>query len=136
MRVIPFFLFAAFAAAADPVYLNDAQRLADISLDATCSPPTRLGGTGYCGLGYCEYAEKWSCTGSGKCAVCSFQKGRNQQGLRYDISKPLDYQMYLDRVTSYDCQQSTDPRCTSEGTASSRSLTSPRSLSLFALRNL
>jgi hypothetical protein len=111
--------FISSALAKDPVYLNNAQKLDDVSLDATCSPPTRLGGLGYCGLGYCEYAEKWSCTGSGKCAVCSFLKGKNQQGLRYDISKPLDYQMYLDRVTSYDCPngQSKDARCTSEALA-------------------
>jgi hypothetical protein len=49
-------------------FLNQATSLDDVTLDMTCSPPTRFGGVGYCGPEFCEAAEKWSCTGSDKCA--------------------------------------------------------------------
>jgi hypothetical protein len=59
---------ASSAFAAEKYFLNSATSLDDVTLDMTCSPPTRLGGVGYCGPDYCENAEKWSCTGDNKCA--------------------------------------------------------------------
>ena len=33
--------------------LNQASTLADVELTSTCSPPTKLGGVGYCGPDFC-----------------------------------------------------------------------------------
>ena len=99
----------------DKVYfLNDAEDVRDVDYQMTCSPPSNLGGKGYCGPSYCDSATKWSCTGSGKCAVCQYDTGFNQMGYAYDVSKKYDYQATLDTIGSYKCKQSTDHRCTSE----------------------
>ena len=82
--------------------------------DATCSPPTKLGGLGYCGPEYCLDAEKWSCTGSGKCAVCTYVRGSNQMGQTFNSATPFDYQKRLNMIASRPCTQSKDSRCTSE----------------------
>ena len=93
--------------------LNSATSLQDVGLDATCSPPTKLGGLGYCGPDYCEDAEKWSCTGSGKCAVCTYIRGSNQMGQTFNSVQPFDYQKRLDMIAYRPCKQSTDFRCES-----------------------
>ena len=93
--------------------LNSATSLQDVGLDATCSPPTKLGGNGYCGPDYCEEAEKWSCTGSGKCAVCTYIRGSNQMGQTFNSVQPFDYQKRLDMIAYRPCKQSTDFRCES-----------------------
>ena len=94
--------------------LNSATSLQDVGLDATCSPPTKLGGVGYCGPDYCEDAEKWSCTGSGKCAVCTYIRGSNQMGQTFNSVQPFDYQKRLDMISYRPCKQSTDFRCESD----------------------
>ena len=38
---------------AKTITLNDGQYLADVELTSSCSPPTKLGGVGYCGPSYC-----------------------------------------------------------------------------------
>ena len=96
------------------VTMNQAQSLDELALDATCSPPTKLGGLGYCGPDYCVEAEKWSCTGSGKCAVCTYVRGSNQMGQTFNSVSPFDYQKRLNMIASRPCTQSTDSRCTSE----------------------
>ena len=99
----------------DKVYfLNDAEDVGDVDYQMTCSPPSNLGGKGYCGPSYCDSATKWSCTGSGKCAVCQYATGFNQMGYAYDNSQKYDYQATLNTIGSYKCKQSTDHRCTSE----------------------
>ena len=101
-------------------FLNDAETFDDImeggqiDYQMTCSPPGNLGGKGYCGPSYCDDAKKWSCTGSGKCAVCEYESGFNQMGYPYDQSSPYDYQATLDAIGSYDCKPTQDHRCTSE----------------------
>ena len=96
------------------ITLNEATSLADIGLDATCSPPTKLGGKGFCGPDYCEMAEKWSCTGSGKCAVCTYIRGSNQMGQTFNTVQPFDYQKRLDMISYRPCTQSKDFRCASD----------------------
>ena len=96
------------------ITMNQAQSLNELALDATCSPPTKLGGLGYCGPDYCIDAEKWSCTGSGKCAVCTYTRGSNQAGQTFNVATPFDYQKRLNMIASRPCTQSSDSRCTSE----------------------
>ena len=96
------------------VYLNDAGSLADVELGTTCSPPTKLGGTGYCGPEYCSMALKWSCTGSGKCAVCTYIRGSSQAGQSFDTLRPMNFQSRLNMITTRKCIQSSDARCTSD----------------------
>jgi len=96
------------------ITLNEATSLQDVGLDATCSPPTKLGGKGFCGPDYCETAEKWSCTGSGKCAVCTYIRGSNQMGQTFNTVQPFDYQKRLDLISYRPCTQSKDFRCSSE----------------------
>ena len=35
------------------IALNDGHTLADVTLTSSCSPPTKLGGVGYCGPDFC-----------------------------------------------------------------------------------
>jgi len=101
---------------AKTISLNDGQYLSDVTLTSSCSPPTKLGGQGFCGPEFCELAEKWSCTGSGKCAVCAYEKGTNQMGTTFNKNNKFDYQGRINVVEQRQCRggQSKDARCTSE----------------------
>ena len=61
-----------------------------------------------------ELSEKWSCTGSGKCAVCSYTRGVNQMGQTFNKLIPFNYQARLSIIRSRKCIQSKDSRCSSE----------------------
>ena len=104
-----------YSISSEVYYLNDAETMEDIDLLMTCSPPTDMGGLGYCGPKVvCEEAVKWSCSKSGKCAVCEYPNGYTQEGYRHDSSHPMDYQKRLNLIASKDCKQSMDKRCTKQ----------------------
>jgi hypothetical protein len=68
---------------------------AGYALNQTCSPPTSLGGKGYCGPDFCDST-------ASKLPGCVFKS-----------TQVWDYPSLISRIQTKTCKQSTDARCTS-----------------------